>query len=175
MTSIFNRFIINNEVVRNLLILAALVLIAVGGFVVYSQKSQAPAPASIPTPEAIVEETDTPSALPLEENSIDIKLSPQSDSSETGVVSLVEKDGKVRVVINMLGTPIDVPQPAHIHTGKCPTPGDVKYPLTNVLNGKSETTIGTTIEDLRKMMPLVVNVHKSTTEASAYVACGDLK
>lgn len=141
----------------------------------YSRRSQiaVPTPSSTSSEAVGGEQSTVPSALPLDENVLDIKLSVQNESGETGVASLVEKDGKVLVVLNLLGTPIDVPQPAHIHAGSCPTPGKVEYPLTNVLNGRSETTIDTTMAELKKMVPLAVNVHKSTTEAGVYVACGD--
>ncbi|MDO8452706.1 MAG: hypothetical protein Q7S79_03050 [bacterium] len=157
---------------RNVLVLLALAILMVGGFVLYAKKSQNKPAESITNPQQ-VQETTTPSALPMEADAKNILLSTQNESGETGVVSLVEKEGKVLVVINVMGTPEDVPQPAHIHSGACPVPGEVVHPLTNVLNGKSETTIETTMDELLKKMPLVVNIHKSTKESSVYVACGD--
>jgi hypothetical protein len=86
------------------------------------------------------------------------------------------KDGKVQVSLTMKGGNFTSPQPAHIHVGSCPNPGAVKYPLTNVVNGKSETTLNVTMDDLLKSSDkLAVNVHKSAQESSVYTACGDVK
>lgn len=65
--------------------------------------------------------------------------------------------------------------PAHIHTGTCPTPGAVVYPLTSITAGMSETVLGTSTKSLIGGFPLAINVHKSSTDLAAYVACGDLK
>ena len=157
---------------RNLLVLILLTVLGLGGFVFYVLKSQKPA-GNQQAAGAAPEQPSTPSALPLEADAINITLTPQNDSGETGVASLVEKDGKVLVVLNVMGTPIDIEQPAHIHTGFCPNPGEVEFPLTSVLNGRSETTIDTTMANLKKMLPLAINVHKSEEEAKVYVACGD--
>jgi plastocyanin len=67
-----------------------------------------------------------------------------------------------------------VPQPAHIHLATCTKIGGVKYPLTNIENGSSVTTLAVSIDDLLKDLPLAVNVHKSATAATVYVACGDI-
>ena len=158
---------------RNVLVLLILAILVVGGFVLYAKKSQNGAVGSTATP-GQAQETTTPSALPMEASAKNVLLSVQNDSGETGVASLVEKDGKLLVVLNVMGTPEDVPQPAHIHSGSCPTPGEVIHPLSNVLNGKSETTLDTTMAELLKKMPLVVNIHKSVKEAKSYVACGNL-
>ena len=70
--------------------------------------------------------------------------------------------------------PLDGPYPMHIHAGACPAPGAVKYPLSPFVNGRSETVLDATYEDVVKQMPLAVNLHKSADNLSAYVACGDL-
>ncbi|MBI4136976.1 CHRD domain-containing protein [Candidatus Roizmanbacteria bacterium] len=102
-----------------------------------------------------------------------VVLSEQSDSGENGTVTLTEEEGQVTVVISLTGAP-ETAQPAHIHTGSCPTPGGVVYPLTNVVNGMSETVIDVTMAELESQLPLAVNVHKSAAETNVYVACGDL-
>lgn len=103
-----------------------------------------------------------------------IQLDEQNESSESGTAVLTEKDGKVMVTLNLTGAPANVPQPAHIHMGSCPDVGDVLYPLTNVVNGVSETTLDVTWADLAAKQPLGVNVHKSVPKVKVYVACGNL-
>lgn len=103
-----------------------------------------------------------------------ISLKEQNGSGESGSAVLVEKDGKVTVTLDMTGTPLDVPQPAHIHSGSCPDVGAVAYPLTNVVNGKSETVLDTTFAKLDAKEPLAINVHKSVPESKVYVSCGNL-
>ena len=80
----------------------------------------------------------------------------------------------VKVVFDVNGAPEDVSQPAHVHVNNCANIGGVKYPLISLVNGSSETTIDTTIGELLNSLPLSINVHKSASELSAYVACGDI-
>ncbi len=94
--------------------------------------------------------------------------------TQTGNASFEEKDGKVIVRITV-SPALEGSQPAHIHTGACPTPGDVVYPLTDVVDGTSVTTLNATMEELTAKMPLAINVHKSTQEVKVYTACGDIK
>lgn len=102
-----------------------------------------------------------------------VQLAAQSNSGQTGTATLSEESGKVRVVLEVtsLGA---VPQPAHIHIGSCPVPGAVKYPLTSVVNGKSETLLEVDMATLKAQGDLAVNVHKSAQEATVYTACGNL-
>lgn len=81
-----------------------------------------------------------------------------------------EKDEKMHMM-NM-GTST---YPAHIHAGSCPTPGAVVYPLTAITSGMSETVLATSTKSLIRSFPLAINVHKSSTDMSTYVSCGDLK
>jgi len=103
-----------------------------------------------------------------------VTLAAQNDSDETGTATLEEVDGKTVVTIALEGQSTGANQPAHIHTGACPTPGAVVYPLTNVVNGASETTLDVSLADLKAQLPLAVNVHKSAAESKVYVSCGDL-
>jgi len=65
--------------------------------------------------------------------------------------------------------------PAHIHLRACPTPGAVLYPLTDIVNGTSETVLATSTKALIGSLPLAINVHQSPTDLATFVACGDLK
>ncbi len=104
-----------------------------------------------------------------------VALTAQNDSDETGTATLEEVDGQTVVTINVENEPEGANQPAHIHTGACPEPGAVVYPLTNVQNGTSTTTLDVSLADLRDQLPLAVNIHKSAAESKVYVSCGDLK
>jgi hypothetical protein len=101
-------------------------------------------------------------------------ISEQNDSGESGTATISEQNGELLVTLSMTGYPEDTPQPTHIHTGSCPDVGGVVYPLENVVNGESVTSIEVGIDDLREQLPLAINVHQSVPEASVYTACGDL-
>jgi hypothetical protein len=84
-------------------------------------------------------------------------------------------DGMLVVTLAMTGGAFPEPQPAHIHLGACPSPGAVSYPLTDVVDGMSVTTLSVSWEDLLATgEPQAINIHKSMAEASTYTACGDL-
>lgn len=106
---------------------------------------------------------------------ITINLLEQNSSAESGTATISDQDGKVIIILEVNGSPTGVEQPAHIHVGKCPAPGVVKYPLSPVLNGRSETTLNVTLEQILEELPLALNIHKSVQESKNYVACGDLK
>jgi len=86
--------------------------------------------------------------------------------------------------------------PAHIHTGSCPTPGDVVYPLSNVgadfsVDGTpsagaetvgstsavpvdaSVTTVKSSLADIVAGEHAIV-VHESAENIQNYIACGDV-
>ena len=68
----------------------------------------------------------------------------------------------------------NAPQPAGIYIGSCANIGAAKYPLTNLSNGRSISTLNASLDDLLKG-GFAVNVTKSTTQPSIFVACGNLK
>jgi hypothetical protein len=98
----------------------------------------------------------------------------QNGSGETGTVSLKAAGADATLVtVSLKGAPAEA-QPAHIHKGSCakldPKP---LYPLSNVVNGMSTTTVKEPISKLTGG-GLAVNVHKSTADIATYVACADL-
>src|SRR3989344_175971 len=106
---------------------------------------------------------------------ISVTLDEQNDSGESGTAILTEgADGMVRVSLSVTAASVGTAQPAHIHAGACPNPGAIKYPLTSVINGVSETTLNVGMATLRSQLPLAINVHKSAAETQVYVACGDV-
>lgn len=102
-------------------------------------------------------------------------LSEQNNSGERGSVYITPiSETQAKVSVEVTGAPAGTDQPMHIHTGSCPNVGAVKYPLNNLVGGKSETVLNVTVEQLMAELPLGLNVHKSSGEANVYVACGNL-
>jgi predicted lipoprotein with Yx(FWY)xxD motif len=102
---------------------------------------------------------------------IEIVLAAGRDADQNGKARLVSKGAKTDVVLDVKPGAAGVAEPAHVHEGACPVPGAVKYPLTNVVDGKSTTTLDVALADLLKG-GFAINVHKSASEAAVYVACG---
>jgi Cu/Zn superoxide dismutase len=122
-----------------------------------------------PTPTATASQT-----APATADEITVQMQARSDSGETGTATLTSVDAtKTKVTLQLENAPAG-PQPAHIHTGNCPKPGAVKYPLTNVENGTSETTVAVSLDDLLAGV-FAINVHKSPGEGHVYVSCGDIR
>ena len=153
---------------KSLLIVLGAVALLFVGYLVLSGKKQATPTYPQDSTTQVGEETSNG-------NQITISLSEQNESGETGEATLVEDNGQVRVTLSIEGFPENTPQPAHIHTGVCPDVGGVKYPLSNVVNGASTTTLKVSLAQLEKDLPLGINVHKSVSESSVYTACGDLQ
>jgi len=117
------------------------------------------------------QQTASPAAMT---NEMTVNLAEENKSGESGTAILKEENGKTTVTLTLTGFTKDVAQPAHIHIGVCPGVGAVKYPLTNVVNGSSVTTLSATLAELKQNLPLAINVHKSVTEVTNYTACGGL-
>lgn len=103
---------------------------------------------------------------------VTIQMKAQNGSGETGTAVLRDTKGGLVVTLHLKNA--KGPQPAHLHMGRCaklnPKP---KYPLHNVVNGMSITTVaGVTIGEIAGRM--AVNVHKSLTDIPTYVSCGDV-
>ena len=105
---------------------------------------------------------------------ITLVLKPVGNSVQSGEVTLIEESGQTKVIVGLTDFTKDIEQPVHIHVGKCPGVGSVKYPLTSVVNGTSETLLSVTLDQLKKELPLAINLHKSKTEVSTYTACGHI-
>lgn len=109
------------------------------------------------------------------DNTMSVTMNAQNGSGQTGTATLTQKgDADVMVTLN-LSNGTSVAQPAHIHKGSCanldPKP---LYPLTNVVDGKSDTEVMVSMADLEKG-GYAINIHKSAAEVSVYTSCGDIK
>ncbi|MGI8587664.1 MAG: LPXTG cell wall anchor domain-containing protein [Chloroflexia bacterium] len=107
-------------------------------------------------------------------DTVNITMNAQNGSSENGtatITSVSANDIKVMVTLNNGSS---TPQPAHIHKGTCANLDPVPYqPLTNVVNGSSDTTVMIGMAQLASGT-YAINVHKSAAEVSTYVSCGDI-
>jgi hypothetical protein len=106
-------------------------------------------------------------------DSMKVTMAPQSGSSESGTATLTKEGADTtKVVVNLSGAKGQ--QPAHIHKGTCsnldPKP---TYPLSPVSNGKSETVVKASLDDLSKG-GYAINVHKSAQDVKTYVSCGEI-
>jgi len=131
------------------------------------------------TPTTTVTPMETPTPTSTSETMMPTKsviMTAQSGSQQPGEAIFADLGGgKTNVVITLTGKASDVAQPAHIHIGSCPTPGAVKYPLSDVIDGRSETIVEASMSGLFESEAMAVNVHKSAEESSVFVSCGDLK
>ena len=102
-----------------------------------------------------------------------VKLEPQNNSGQSGTATLTPAGDSTKVVLNVKGG--QGTEPVHIHKGTCaqldPKPA---YPLSPVVNGKSETTVKASLKDLTAGS-YAINGHKSAQDAKTYVFCGDIK
>jgi LPXTG-motif cell wall-anchored protein len=107
---------------------------------------------------------------------ITIPLAQQGGSGVAGTATLTDLGGgQTQVIVRVsVGSGGSANMPAHLHDGTCanlnPAP---KYPLNNVANGTSTSVVSATLPQILGS-PMALNVHKSPTEVSVYVACGNV-
>jgi LPXTG-motif cell wall-anchored protein len=104
-----------------------------------------------------------------------VQLKAMNGSNESGTATITETgSNQIQVDVN-LSNGTSEPQPAHIHKGTCanlnPNP---QYPLTNVVDGKSTTTVDATNLTSLTSESYAINVHKSAADVATYVSCGDI-
>lgn len=147
------------------IVLAGLIIIAGVLFFQSSQPATALQPAGVGGGPGVL-----PRRLEIELNSVD-----EEQIDQSGKAVFEEKDGRVTVTLTLAEVEGLNNQPAHIHAGVCSGIGDVLVPLNNVVDGRSETELETTLDGLQEPQnPLALNVHKSQEEISVYTACGNL-
>lgn len=106
---------------------------------------------------------------------VTMNLASQNNSGESGTAVLTPDGNQTKVQIKLSGAPAGIAQPAHIHEGNCRTlDPKPKYGLSNVVNGASTTTVPVELSTLLKGN-FAINVHKSASELTAYVACGEIR
>lgn len=115
---------------------------------------------------------DAETTLP---DGLTLTLEEQNDSGISGEVALSPtSEGALEVEIELDGSD-GGPHPAHIHEGSCddlnPEPA---FPLEDVVDGESETTVEISVDDL-VATEYAVNVHESAENVDVYVACADVR
>ena len=103
-----------------------------------------------------------------------IAIGQQNGSGQTGSASLKQVGNDMQVTVSLKHAPKSA-EPAHIHKGTCanlnPAP---LYPLKDVKDGKSVTTVHNLTWPMIMKGRYAINVHKSAADLKTYVACGDL-
>ena len=119
--------------------------------------------------------TSNPGAeKPPKETTVTYPITALGGSGQHGTVTLKTLSAtQTQVTISIVGEPVSAIQPAHIHTGSCPTPGAVKWPLTNVVHGASVTTLDVPFSQVNAS-GFAVNIHKSAAAIATYKACGNI-
>ena len=153
-------------------IVAVIAVVGISVIVWLNFKPEVSQPSPTPTPDGprrINDNSSTMIPLGAQNNSnLSAKYQLTAVGSPSGISS------QTRVSIAVSNAPQGVPMPAHIHSGSCAKLGAVKYPLFNVVNGSSTTTIDQSILQVKLELPLAINIHKSVAESGVYVACADL-
>ena len=106
---------------------------------------------------------------------VTVQLGALNSSGQTGTAVLSDNgNDTTHVVVTITGEPAGASEPMHIHTGQCgPTLGNVAFPLTNVVDGKSTTDVNKGLDDL-EAGGFAINGHKSAAEIGTYVFCGNI-
>lgn len=108
------------------------------------------------------------------QDSITLDLEEVDDSGVAGNVRIVSEDGQAEVTILLTqGLEDESEHPVHIHEGTCDDLGDVAYPLNDIVDGSSETTLDVDLADLRTG-DFAVNAHMSADQMDVYIACADI-
>ncbi len=111
------------------------------------------------------------SEIPAKGNYIAVTLKEKGNSGQSGIAFLVAKPDSTSTDVALYAT-AGISQANHIHTGDCTTLGGVKYPLTNMKDGVSVTTVPAKLADLTAG-GYAINLHKADSP-SVYTACGEI-
>jgi hypothetical protein len=95
-------------------------------------------------------------------------------SGQHGTVTITPMGATLtKVTITLMGEPSSAVEPAHIHVGACPSPGAVKWPLSNVVHGSSVTTLELPFSTVNQS-GFAVNIHQSAAAIGVYKACANI-
>jgi hypothetical protein len=103
---------------------------------------------------------------------VTVELAEQNESGQSGTATLTPAGEQTTVTLELSNPPGD-PQPVHIHSGTCEELGEVVYPLENLEEGASETTVDASLEELQNG-EFAINAHESEENIANYIACGPI-
>ncbi|MEO7664228.1 MAG: hypothetical protein ABIV26_03815 [Candidatus Limnocylindrales bacterium] len=104
-----------------------------------------------------------------------VTLATLNGSGVSGTATLTDAGSGQTLVVIKVEAGGNADMPAHVHPGTCTTlDPKPKYPLNDVKDGASTTTIAVALADLTKSA-FAVNLHKSAEDVATYTACGDIK
>jgi hypothetical protein len=113
------------------------------------------------------------SSTVLAQAPVTFTLGPGRDAVQPGTITMTPRGAQTEIVVQAQSGGAGVQQPAHVHEGSCPGVGPVRHPLTNVVDGRSTTTVNASLDDLLSGA-YSINLHRSTAEAQIYTACINL-
>ncbi len=105
--------------------------------------------------------------------SVTVPLGPGRNGTQEGTATLTADGSRTIVTIDITPGEPGVPQPAHIHEGSCPNVGAVAFPLQDVVDGRSTTTVEASLSELLSG-GLSINVHRSQAAIAEYTSCGNI-
>ncbi|MGH2720204.1 MAG: CHRD domain-containing protein [Actinomycetota bacterium] len=156
---------------------ALAVILAMGGCA-RDERTETPDTGSSPATQAAPTASPTPTVSPTPAaeagaQTATVQMKALNNSGQTGTATLTAVDAtKTKVLVSLSGAATGS-QPAHIHSGTCSKLGAIKYPLSTLEQGKSESTIAASLQDLRSGQ-FAINVHRSSGEMGVYASCGEI-
>lgn len=111
--------------------------------------------------------------LPLH-GTLNLPLLERNNSKESGKLLLKETHGQLSIIILLNERPLEIAQPAQMHTGSCQQIGPVKYQLNPVINKKSTTILQVNLAKLKEQLPLSLIILKSKDDTMT-VTCSDVR
>jgi hypothetical protein len=107
------------------------------------------------------------------DEALTLTLAEQAGSGQSGTATLTaDGDDRTRVVVE-LSNPPGPSQPSHVHSGSCDNIGDVVAPLESLDDGRSESLVELSLDELRRG-GLIVHAHRSGAESKVSVACAEI-
>ncbi|MFW6075936.1 MAG: hypothetical protein ACOC9Y_10095 [Chloroflexota bacterium] len=108
------------------------------------------------------------------QDTVTLEFDEVEGSGVAGDIRIESENGESTVTILLTQGLQDASvHPVHIHEGTCDDLGDVAYPLNNIEDGSSETTIEVDLADLRTGA-FAINAHESEENISNFIACADI-